>query len=294
MPDKPDYDQPLKFSLISDPGGFLDIFAPELKHLETLSSELPEIPRQADEAWKVELPDGTSGLLHIELQTDPDQDMGVRLAEYAIRLWRQYRLPIHSLVIWLRPAKTLPQSPFGWNWGAEEALRYPFESLRLWEHAPEEVVNTSSYAIWPLAAAMGATVTLETDLALIERIDRAPLSHEKRGELAIIVGAVAGLRIAKEEVTILSERIRAMYEDVLRESPFWEIMFDKLNPEVKAEARAEGMRKMAQIALEGRFGTLSADMLSALASADQAALEEVVAHISTDTLEQTRARLGLQ
>ncbi len=115
MPDKPDYDQPLKFSLISDPSGFLSIFAPELKHLETLSSELPEIPRQADEAWQVELPDGTSGLLHIELQTDPDQDMGLRLAEHAIRLWRHHRMPIHSLAIWLRPAKTLPLSPFGWN-----------------------------------------------------------------------------------------------------------------------------------------------------------------------------------
>jgi hypothetical protein len=75
MPEKPDYDQSLMFSLIADPDGFLDIFVPGLKHQETLSSELPEIPRQADEAWKVELPDGTIGLLHIELQTDPDQKM---------------------------------------------------------------------------------------------------------------------------------------------------------------------------------------------------------------------------
>ncbi|HEY7358559.1 MAG TPA: hypothetical protein VH590_18890, partial [Ktedonobacterales bacterium] len=193
MPEKPDYDQPLKFSLISDPDGFLDIFAPWLKHQETLSSELPEIPRQADQAWKVALPDGTIGLLHIELQTGPDHEMGERVAEYAIRLWRHFHLPTHSLVIWLRPAKTLPQSPFGWDWNRQKALRYSYESLRLWEHPPEKVLETDHYAIWPLAGAMGKTVTLETQWAVVERINRAPLSYERRSELAVIVGAVAGL-----------------------------------------------------------------------------------------------------
>lgn len=290
MPDKPDYDQPLKFSLISDPSGFLSIFAPDLKHQETLSSELPEIPRQADEAWKVELPDGTFGLLHIELQTDPDQDMGLRLAEYAIRLWRHHRLPVHSLVIWLRPAKTLPQSPFGWNWGQAEALRYPFESLRLWEHAPEEVLNTSSYAIWPLAAAMGATVTLESEWALVEQIDRTLLSFERRGELATIVGSVAGLRLSKADRGILLRRIRGMYEDILRESPFLEELIDQLHPEIKAE----GMSETIRLVLEDRFGPLSEDLVLALTHADQDMLRGIASHASRESLEQIRSRLGLQ
>lgn len=298
MPDKADYDQPLKFSLISDPKGFLDIFLPELKHQETLSSELPEIPRQADEAWKVELPDGTPGLLHIELQTNPDQDMGLRLAEYAIRLWRHHRLPIHSLVIWLRPAKTLPPSPFGWYWNQQEAMRYQFESLRLWEHQPEEVLETTAYAIWPLAAAMGATVTLEAQIALVERIDRTPLGFERRGELAAITGAIAGLRLPEQERRTLSRRIKAMFGDILRESPFLEDLIEELRPEIRAEGRAEGERemahRMAKRALESKFGALGADLLAALETASPETLEDIVAHISADTLVQTRARLGLQ
>jgi hypothetical protein len=51
---------------------------------------------------------------------------------------------------------------------------------------------------------------------------------------------------------------------------------------------------MTQVALEGRFGTLSADLLAALETASPETLEDIVAHISTDTLEQARARLGLQ
>lgn len=51
--------------------------------------------------------------------------------------------------------------------------------------------------------------------------------------------------------------------------------------------------KMAQRALEGRFGTLSAELLAALANADEATLEAIVLHITTDSIEQMRERLGL-
>ncbi|HLV99250.1 MAG TPA: hypothetical protein VKT82_11310 [Ktedonobacterales bacterium] len=145
---------------------------------------------------------------------------------------------------------------------------------------------------------MGATVTLDAQLELIERLDRAPLEAERRGELATITGAVAGLRLGKVDRAILSRRIRAMYGDILRESPFLEELIDELQPEIKAEAEAKGMakgmRKMAQVALEGRFGALSDDMLAALEASSQETLEDIVGHISTDTLEQARARLGLK
>jgi len=89
-----------------------------------------------------------------------------------------------------------------------------------------------------------------------------------------------------------------MYGDILRESPFLEELIDELQPEIKAEAEAKGMakgmRKMAQVALEGRFGALSDDMLAALEASSQETLEDIVGHISTDTLEQARARLGLK
>jgi len=52
-------------------------------------------------------------------------------------------------------------------------------------------------------------------------------------------------------------------------------------------------RRMARIALEGRFGPLSDDLLAALQKADEATLRELVGHVSTETPEQVRARLGL-
>ena len=47
------------------------------------------------------------------------------------------------------------------------------------------------------------------------------------------------------------------------------------------------------MALESKFGALSDDLLAALNTADQETLEDIVTHISADTLEQARARLKL-
>ena len=100
-----------------------------------------------------------------------------------------------------------------------------------------------------------------------------------------------------------------MIEDLLRESSFVDVVADLLRPEIKAEGRAEGRaegkaegkaegmremaQRMAQRALESKFGTLSEDVLAALNTANQETLEDVVTHISADTLEQARARLKL-
>jgi hypothetical protein len=60
------------------------------------------------------------------------------------------------------------------------------------------------------------------------------------------------------------------------------------------EGKAEGERLMLQVALEGRFGQLPEDMVAALRTADEATLQGVAAHLSAETVEQVRARLGLR
>jgi hypothetical protein len=68
MQEKPDYDQIVKLSAITDPQGFLNVFAPGLKLYATRSEELPDQPRRADEVWEVILPDGRRNLERIYLR----------------------------------------------------------------------------------------------------------------------------------------------------------------------------------------------------------------------------------
>ncbi|HEY7358052.1 MAG TPA: hypothetical protein VH590_16345 [Ktedonobacterales bacterium] len=76
-----------------------------------------------------------------------------------------------------------------------------------------------------------------------------------------------------------------LIREIWKESSFAEAV-----TEITARQTA---RRMAQVALEGRFGTLSDELLAALKTADETTLESIVAHITSDTLEQIRARLGL-
>lgn len=72
-----------------------------------------------------------------------------------------------------------------------------------------------------------------------------------------------------------------MLDELIRKSSFAEEFID------------EGRRQMALAAIEGRFGPLSDDLRAAITSADVATLQDIVAHISTLSLEEVRARLGL-
>ncbi len=302
MPEKPDYDQIVKLSAITDPQGFLDVFARGLKLFATRSEELPSQARRADEVWEVILPDGRHGILHIEFQTQVHQDIGLRLAEYALRLRRQYNLPVFSIVIFLRPARQIPVSPFGWDWNTREVLRYHYESIRLWELSAEDLLATAFYEVWPFAALMSQHVTLEYEIELAERVAQAPVKREQLGDILRRLVILAGVRLSKSDSQKLAERINAMMgEEILKESTYIQALIEKWEPIIlaqkEAEGKAEGERemahRMAKRALESKFGMLSADMLAALEAANQETLEDLVAHISSDTLEQARSRLGL-
>ena len=59
---------------------------------------------------------------------------------------------------------------------------------------------------------------------------------------------------------------------------------------IREHARKTTARRMARVALEKRFGSLSDDVLAAIQAADEATLEEVV---GSNSLAEARKHLGL-
>jgi hypothetical protein len=298
-PVRPDYDQALKAMLSRAPDGFLSLIAPALTWRGELSPELPASSRQADLVWDVEAAGGERGVLHIELQTKIEEDIGKRLAEYSLRLYDREQRPVYSIVVFLRRAIKIPQSPFVIRYQGQERLRFVFDVIRLWELPQESVIETPYYDLWPLAGLM-ADVSVETTLAVAERIAAAPLPRHERSELTGLLTLLAGMRLSR--VTLLEAIGRnGMIKDIWEESSFadaaYDIFHDRLIAEGEAKGEAKGeataTREMARLALEGRYGALSDDLVTALASADPAACRAIVAHLTTDTLEQVRERLEL-
>ncbi|HKB47583.1 MAG TPA: hypothetical protein VKC57_07780 [Ktedonobacterales bacterium] len=139
---RPSYDLTLKRLLTRAHDGFLALIAPDLTWRGERSPELPAVARQADLVWEVASPAGVPGILHIELQTYPDDEMGERLREYAIRLWRRDHLPVRSAVVFVRPTPLTPGSPYVIQWDGREMLRYDFDVVRLWDIPQEQVFET--------------------------------------------------------------------------------------------------------------------------------------------------------
>jgi hypothetical protein len=206
---------------------------------------------QRSVVWEVERPDGRRGILHIELQTKVEPDLGERIAEYLIRLYRLDHLPIRSIVVLLSESGQLPVAPFviPSDEESEDSQTTQFRVIRLWEIPQERVLGTDHYALWPLASLM-ADVTVEGTRAVADRIAALPLPAEERQELTGLLAVLAGMRLPIATVLEVLRR-SDMLSDLLRESSVAEWL--------RAEGKAEGMRQMAQVALEGRFGPLALD-----------------------------------
>lgn len=289
-----DYDQALKRMLARGHDDFLALVAPGLRWRGERSSELPAAPRRADLVWEVVTPDGQDGLLHVELQTEVEANIGERLAEYAIRLWRRDHVPIRSLVVFLREATVIPASPFVILWNGEESLRYSYDRVQLWEIPYEQVLEGDRYALWPLVSLMrGATV--QTTLAVAERLAVAPLPRSERSELTGLLGVLAGVRLPLEEVAAALRR-NPMIGDLIQETGWADLWRREGREQGREEGREqgslEGQRRMVRLVLEARFGALNDEVMAAVNRADEAVLEAVVRHSATDTWEQVRSRLG--
>lgn len=287
-----DYDQTLKRLFTGAHDGVLAVLLPGSRWLGERSPVLPSPLRQADLVWEVALRGGERVLLHLELQTRPDPLIGERLAEYGLRLWREARLPVSSVVLYLRESGGLPASPFTIErGGGEEGLRYRYTVVRLWEEPAERVLALAEPGVWPLAALMAGAplATLETVAA---KLAQAPLSRSERGELTGMAAVLAGLRLPRPLVEEVLRR-NPMIRDLLRDSSFVELWLEEGKAEGLAEGEAKGQRELVQTILESRFGPLDAAEVAALQLAEASLLRTLATHIATDSRDQVRARLGV-
>lgn len=285
---------------------------PSARWIGERPTELRATTRLADLVWEVALPPDERVLLHIEVQTDADSMIGERLAEYAILLWRRDRLPIRSVVIYLRETGATAIPPFVVAGGAgEEGMRDHFDVVRLWQESPERVLAMPDAGLWPLAPLMAGPAA-ETAALVAARIAQAPMPRSERSELIGLLAVAAGIRLPRPLVETLLRR-NPMIRDLLEASSAAEIFREMWREKGPAEALEQGReqgleqgrqvgrqqgelagrRALARAILESRFGALRADELVAHGQADDAVLRELTPLLTAGTPDQWRSVLGL-
>ncbi|MGH2390219.1 MAG: hypothetical protein ACRDIE_18625 [Chloroflexota bacterium] len=88
-----------------------------------------------------------------------------------------------------------------------------------------------------------------------------------------------------------------MLEELLKESSansiFMDLAMEVAMKRAREEAMPLAMQEATRIAIQGRYGELAEELDAALHRADKATLSDILGHLTTDTPEQLRARLGM-
>jgi hypothetical protein len=136
-------------------------------------------------------------------------------------------------------------------------------------------------------------MTADSTTNIAARLAEAPLPAHERDELIGLLVALAGAHLGERHL-IETLRRNPMLEELLRDSSVSKFFIAEGEAKGKAEGKAEATRDLARVALESRFAPLDEDVTAAVAGADVETLREIVGRITTITLAEVRARLGIQ
>ncbi len=153
------YDRALKSLLGDEVAEILPNLLPGSEFIGEQNIEIDRTTLKADLVYNVQYGDNPH-ILNMELQTDTDNEMAIRMLRYHVGLYDKHRRPVISMVIY--PFETsIPESPFRETSGDEELLRFHYRVLPLWKLDAQPFVRDHVVSMYTLLPAMkGADVPL--------------------------------------------------------------------------------------------------------------------------------------
>ena len=234
------------------------LFPTQATEVEVLKTELSLEPIRAD---SVTLLQSSNQILHLEFQTLPvlEPPLPLRMLDYWLRLYRQYRCPIEQVIIFLKP--TTSEAVFVNEFTATNTW-HRYRVIRLWEQDPAPFLADN--ALLPLAT-LTRTETprnlLEQVAVQVARIESTP----QRQNLAASVEILAGLRF---EQNLINQLFR---EDIMKES----VIYQQILQEGVRQGQQLGEATLVIRLLERRFGTIEATTLDQIRSLPSEVLEQL-------------------
>jgi len=208
------YDNVCKFLAEQYPTDFTRwLLGAEAGEAQLLKTELSQEPIRADSLTFLK---ATNQLLHIEFQTVPTSQpsLSFRMLDYAVRLKREYELPLTQVVVFLKQSTSEIAFTDAYR---DETTVHHYRVIRLWEQDP--ALFLGSPALLPLATLTRS----DSPLGLLQTVAQAVTNlsdREQRSNLASCVEILAGLRFEKVMIRqlfreeIMQESV--IYQDILQ------------------------------------------------------------------------------
>jgi predicted transposase/invertase (TIGR01784 family) len=237
-----------------------------IKLTELKPKELSLEPIRAD---SVVLLKSRRVIVHAEFQTDPDAQIGFRMADYCLRIYRKFPdRRLVQVVVYLRETNSdlVHETTFRAN-----RLNHEFEVIRLWEQPTELFLQRPG--LLPYAA---LTKTDDRAAVLREVAQRIEVLEDpqEQSNLTAASGVLAALSLEKELIKQILRR------DLMQQSPLYQ--------EWQKEAELRGRELGRQ---EGRLEERQAVALSLLRQGFSLEVIAQATKLSIAQLEELQAQL---
>lgn len=229
------YDNLLKSLLEGQEKQMLPYFVPGAEYLETLNVEAIRTPLRVDRVYLVKHK-GRKKIVHLEFESGPNNDMAARLLDYHAYLFRKYKLPVKSIIVYPFPTK-MAESPLREEDEDGEIVIFHFRTLPLWHLQAEQYVHNHEivmYALLPTMEGVDAPLLHKAIDEMVEyyKGNDTKLAQELRW-MGIVLRRVKSIsHAAKREI----EKRLNMWDDLMEKDP----KMRKIRRESEAKGRAKG------------------------------------------------------
>ncbi len=201
---------------------------------------------------------GRRYLIHVELQSTKDGEIGYRLLGYSHGAIGLYHLPVLSYVIYVLPVPDPPASPYEWpGTGSSPRMSFEYDSIELAELAVEEVEQKQLVGVAPLLLLTKGGATRE----VLERAIMVLEQARKAEALAILrLLATQVFQNDQEMVAWIEWRFTTMHDSWIEESLMYKELVQK--GEIKGFEKGEikgfekGLRQSIMEVVRARFPDL--------------------------------------
>ncbi|MCI0461802.1 MAG: hypothetical protein L0Z62_33035 [Gemmataceae bacterium] len=256
------FDATIKEPAQASPRDFVSTFdAPASDPVTVLNVDLSALTTSADLVFGIGEP--LREVLHVEGQTDPDEDKHCDVLVCNALLHKRYRVPVHSIVLLLRSQAQHRNLNGTMRYEARPGrgkLDFGYEVVRLWEW-PAETLLAGGLELLPLAplCKLPEGVPLEEGLAgvvrrVVERLEQ-DAQPEQAKKLATAAFILTGLRVTRARAKVLFQGVRLMHD-----SDTYQAILD--------EGEVRGLQNALLVQGEERFGRPDEDTRTALQGID--------------------------
>jgi predicted transposase/invertase (TIGR01784 family) len=183
-------------------------------------------------------------ILHMEFQTEPNQNIPFRMTDYRLRLYRKFPdKQIHQVVIYFTPSKSPLVHETTFKVGT---LNHEFNVIRLWEQ-PTEIFQQYQ-GLLPFATLSQTSDPEETLRQVAKQIENIA-DRQVQSNVAASTAIISGIALNKEIIQ------RLLRSEIMKESVIYQ--------EILLEGKAEGEAKAAnQIALNMLRSNMSPELVT--------------------------------